>query len=621
MTPARSLAAVVALALLAILPFLPGTRGGFFEDDFPIIYHNPALRDGRALWRVFGQDYWHERGRGGLYRPLTVLSYGIDRLIWGAEPTVGAPDPRGMHRTNLALHAAVSLLLLAILHRRMDSRTRAWLGAALFAVHPVHTEAIVHLVGRAELLMALLFLAGFHLHGRSGPARWLAPVCYLGAMLSKESGVMLPAVLVIDAWLRSAPGQIGVWRSWRAQARALWPHAVALACYLTVRGLVLGATLSPPRRFALHVPGQYLAFPDPASGEIPLTMLHALGEYLLLLVAPVWLSADYSGFPHHVTLARPVLLSGLALAGLLGAAWWSYRRGVREPACWLAWFLLTLLPVSNLLAVSGVVMAERLLYLPSVAVCALAGWGLGALGARHPVLAAAPGGAALAVLAMLSRDRAPLWNDPVALLEETVRRGRYHGHIALTGVAGEYARMIQEDPAREAELLKPALDAARRSVAASPNTLNLRYLAILAGRAGHRGEALESWEHLRRTEPRNASYHDAVASAVRELLAHPARLDDLTKALEIGTVSLRVGERFHDWDGMGFWLDNLAAVFEVWIAHPDLGGSGAPGHVEIGVQAARRALDVSTRSDDATRIARWRRNLERLERLRLTGGG
>ncbi len=559
---------LLLLVLLASVPFFPGMSGGFVEDDFPIIRNNPSLRADGNLWSVFGQNYWHALGRDGLYRPLTVFSFGLDRMVWGAEAASGAPNPTGIHRTNLLLHVLATLLVQSVLRARFASAIAAWLGAALFAVHPVHTEAVVHLVGRAELLMAVFFLAAVRLNAIHTPSsRAGGALCYMAALLSKESGIALVAVLIVGAWLDR--GGVRPVAFVREQVAALWPYALALAVYVLARGFVLGATLDPPRPFVLYIPGQFVAFSDPAPGEVILTMLHAAGEYLLLLVAPLRLSADYSGFPHHLQVTPAVALSAGVLVALAAIVVVALRRGASEPAYWYAWFLLTLLPVSNLFAISGVIMAERLLYVPSVAICALGGWALAALGSRQRLAAASAAGAIIGTFAIVTFQRSPIWNDPVALFEDTVRHGRYHGHIALTGLAGEYARMIAADPARQRDLLAPALDAATRSVAASPSAQNLSHLAFLLERAGRLGEALENWEHLRRSAPDNPAYHSEVSRLFDTILSRPERRDDLTKTIAVGNLSLDIGERSGDQRGVAWWTQALARALDAWTATAD----------------------------------------------------
>ena len=77
------LAASVSLAVLAILPFLGGAGGGFIGDDVPIIKLHSGLREGGNAFGAFAETYWRDYGAGGLYRPLTVSSFSLDRVVWG----------------------------------------------------------------------------------------------------------------------------------------------------------------------------------------------------------------------------------------------------------------------------------------------------------------------------------------------------------------------------------------------------------------------------------------------------------------------------------------------------------------------------------------------------------
>ena len=554
---------VLSLALLAVIPFLGGIDGGFIEDDIGVIRERPELREGGDLLSVFGQTYWRDVF-GGLYRPLTIFSYGVDRIVWGDDPEGGPPAVRGVHLTNLLLNAAATLLLYAGLSRRLGSTLGAWFGAALFAVHPSHVEAVVHMVGRADLLASVGFLGAWWLHGLGGASRRiLAALCYLVSLSSKEIGAALPAVLLVEALLLGP--RLPFAGFVRRQLAELWPYAVALGAFLLVRGLVLGDHMEPPRTWVLYGAGSFVAFKDPAAGEVLLTMLHAIGEYLLLLVAPLRLSADYSGFPHHTSLTAPVVVSAACLALLVVAAFAAWRRGARQPLLWLSFFAWALLPVSNLVVVSGIVMAERALYLPSVAFCALFGVLVPRFHAGGARRGALPLGLCVLVVALAAARtavRAPVWKDDRTLFEETVAHGRYRGNLALTGICDVYIRDMQADPAREAELLHVTLEYARESVAWNENPLNVARLAWLLERQGLLGESLGWYERMRRFQPARPERRDDVARVVEAILASPADAATLESALELGEESARLARERGDDSGAAFWTLQIERLRE-----------------------------------------------------------
>lgn len=508
------IAASVSLAVLAILPFLGGAGGGFIGDDVPIIKLHSGLREGGNAFGAFAETYWRDYGAGGLYRPLTVSSFALDRVVWGAGPS-GAPSPEGIHRTNLILNAIAVLLVFAVLRRRLPDLPSVWIGAALFATHPVHTEAVLHLVGRADLLMTIFFLAAFQLHRRPGwKARFGAPACALAAVLSKEMAIVLPAVLLLDAALMRPAGSARAWLS--RELRELAPLFGVGVAYLGVRGLVLGASLDPPSGWVLAVPGRMLAFADAGPVEVGLTMLHAFGESLLLLVAPLWLSADYSGFPHSTTLGLPVLVSALAWVGLLAGVAWAWRRGEREPALWTGFFALTMLPVSNLLVTSGVILAERVLYLPSLSVCAIAAWGMSRLRRRHSGWISLFA-VWLAAFTVQSSLRSPVWSDSRTLYEETVEHGRHRGHVALNGLVGVYRAELRDHP--DPELHAKARAYAREAVEAFDSFDNVANYSTLIIEDGDFEESLRVWRILLRRRPDHALYRRTVRSHLEMLVA------------------------------------------------------------------------------------------------------
>src|SRR5262249_44208967 len=106
--------------------------------------------------------------------------------------------PFGYHLVNFALHAAVCVVLALVLARITGDATLALLAAFLFAAHPVHTEAVASVVGRAELLAALLGLLAWWivLARRSVPARAVAALVLVAAALAKENAITIVAVAI-----------------------------------------------------------------------------------------------------------------------------------------------------------------------------------------------------------------------------------------------------------------------------------------------------------------------------------------------------------------------------------------------------------------------------------------
>jgi tetratricopeptide (TPR) repeat protein len=368
---------VALVGALAIVPYLNAVANDFVLDDVAIVAENPTIRDLGNVGRIFGTDYWGTTGRAtaiidpGLYRPLTILSYAVDYRLWQLRPA-------GYHVVNIVLHAAASVVVFLLCADLLGSLIAGAVAAAIFAVHPVHAEAVTGIVGRAEILATLFFLLAFR-RARSAPSAppagaapppWRATLVSAGlyflGLLSKETAVTLPAVLFVDDWLRRREPRVTEGRPWLRDAGIRYlALGVALAIYVVLRQQV--------------VTGRAQMWPGfvgvPAWLRV-LTAIRVLTEYVGLFVFPRTLSADYwkSDVPIAGSLFDgPVLLSLGLWAALVAVAWWRLRDQ-RAFLLGVAWFLMTILPASNLFFGSGVGKAERILYLPSVGLCLVVGW-------------------------------------------------------------------------------------------------------------------------------------------------------------------------------------------------------------------------------------------------------
>ncbi|MEJ2502807.1 MAG: hypothetical protein P8177_05730, partial [Gemmatimonadota bacterium] len=187
---------------------------GFALDDNFIIRDNVRVHGLERIDRAVTEPYWpNAPGSIALYRPLTSATYALQWEVWE-----GWPVP--YHLVNIALHAGASLLVLALL-LRLATVGPATAGALLFALHPVHTEAVANVVGRAELLSAIFVLAACILYlgprserrQRSGDRGWVAAgvaTLYLLALGAKEIAVTLPGLLLLleaaRVWEREREG-------------------------------------------------------------------------------------------------------------------------------------------------------------------------------------------------------------------------------------------------------------------------------------------------------------------------------------------------------------------------------------------------------------------------------
>ncbi len=375
-----------AIAGAAFFIFAGTFSNPFLHDDIAIIGENPLVRESGRLLEAFQHDYWavietNER-RDRLYRPLTIASFALNHAVGGL-------DPLGYRIINALLHALASLALFWLCIRFGLSRGAAGAVALLFALHPVHTEAVNAVVARADLMAAagvfggLGLLMGVALPGaKPGAAEGnrrrggeeglscrgvLAPVgltcaLCLFALLSKEIGVaLLFSALLWWLWGRYVSGETER-PPLRHTLIAVCALVLVLVVYVWMRYAALGVLARPYPPSKLD---NVLALMP--AGERILGAVGVLGRYFKLLVWPWPLSMDYSFAQIPVEGVEATLWM---LAGALGFLAWGYAAWrLRKDMPWVAFglvvFIGAYLPVSNLLIPIGTIMAERVLYLPS----------------------------------------------------------------------------------------------------------------------------------------------------------------------------------------------------------------------------------------------------------------
>lgn len=340
--------AALLVLLAALLPYVSALDCGFVWDDKPVVLEDARVREVSRWPEIATRPYGSDVVRDPLYRPVTVFSYALDHAIWGASP-------RAFHATSMLLHAVTCVLLL-LLFRRIVEPLPATLAALLFAVHPVHVEAVTWITGRSDLLAGGFgaLAAWLHVRAPGSPHRRALRIAALGAYLAglgcKEVIAGLPLVLVALDWLQGRP----VPRRW------LIACGVGFLGYVGVRTLVIGhfgSGLSLFEAWQLESGVRWRA-----AGAV-------LWDQVRLVFWPWRLSADYAINRDPFVAREAADAAGAWLGLLLAIGVLPLVAGLRRrnPAVsfGLLWYALLLFPASNLLLGIGILEAERLLYLPS----------------------------------------------------------------------------------------------------------------------------------------------------------------------------------------------------------------------------------------------------------------
>ncbi len=342
--------AALVVAVVAVV-YANALRAAFVWDDLYLVVGNPAIKQLAHVPRLFWSDLFPAGIDSGYYRPLQALTYAVDYALWGLNPA-------GFHLTNVVLHATTAVLLYRVGVRVLGSAVAALASALLFAVHPLHVEAVTYVAGRSDPLAALCMLVavlGF-LRG-DARGRALAVGAYGGALLAREAAFVLPVLLlVLD---RVPPGRA------RRPASHYLPYAGVLGLYLALRSLV---PVTAPAAIAAPVP----------LGFRLLTMAEVIVRYLGLVVAPVGLHMERVVAP-VTSVADARVFAALAALTMIVVALVRARATRAWPvALGGAWFFVALLPVANLVPLATF-MAEHWLYVPLMGLCLAAGWSIAAI--------------------------------------------------------------------------------------------------------------------------------------------------------------------------------------------------------------------------------------------------
>lgn len=464
-------AALVAVALAAAIPYLDSLDGEFFFDNSLIIVKNPIITLDTNFNRIFTTNYWAYIGNANLYRPLTLLTY-----WWQYHTFKAGNSPFPYHFVNFVLHIVNSMLVFLVLLRlaRVAGKfaddganlVLALVGGAVFATHPINTEAVSNIVGRADLLVMFLFLCGFLLHTygsrREGPLALLfyapAALCQSLGMFCKENAIALIALCAAFDLLFVLPrrGQVpaGEW----LLKRAFYPYglyAVGIVLWLIPRYFVLRDLDLPLRPAYVDNPLAYIPFLQREA-----TAIVVLGVYLWKMLWPATLAADYA--PEQIPpVESPFQSIGfiLSLAALVVILVILVRCWRRYPlvSFFILVFFAFLAPVSNIGMIIGTIAAERFLYTASLGWAGVVGLGAAYLFARaaKTQYGLALGGvlAGALVLAVLYGWRT--WERNIDWqTEKRFWLATYEASpLSVRAIQGYAESIMKEQPEKSAELL------------------------------------------------------------------------------------------------------------------------------------------------------------------------
>ena len=486
------LIAAAALLVVTVIAYLPAIRGDFVWDDDDYVSNNLTLRSAEGL-----RSIWLDPAATPQYYPLVHTSFWIEYRLWGLEPA-------GYHITNILLHAGGAIVLWRIL--LLLSVPAAWLGAAIFAVHPVHVESVAWITERKNVLSGVFYLSAmltylpFALHapqgawhGRQVRRYAVAGALFVLALLSKTVTASLPAALLL----------LIVWKRQRIQFRDLWPLLPLF---------VVGATMALVTVWLErhHVGAQGVDW-QLSPLERCVIAGRALWFYAHKLVWPMNLAFNYPRWQVDVTDPAQVAYPLAAVATIV-ALWVARHRIGSGPLVAVLLFAGTLLPALGFFDVFPMrysFVADHFQYLASIGLIAL-GVSAGARlleqwAPKQASVARAIAATLVLMLATLTWRQSHIYADHETLWRDTVQKNpaSWMGHTSLGALLGRRGALGEaERHYREAVRLNPDFGIAR---------INLGGLLANQGRFD---EAIPHMREAVRLEPGSLEPHLSLGRAL-----------------------------------------------------------------------------------------------------------
>lgn len=555
------LAAVVLLCALA--PNWKAVGYDFVWDDPFLIGPHLAVKAWGDVGRLWNQPFdlllKDQEFQRTYFRPATLFSLAFD---WATS----GENPRGYHAQNLFWYGLGCLFLWLLAWEISGRPIAAAAGTVLFALHPTHPESVCFIAGRTDLLAGAFLFASLWAAARFGPtirSPWLklvpATLLLLPGLFAKEVALFGAPLVPLALWLqdrKAGPATI---------AKASAAVGAALLLYLVARFAALGFT---------HLPAI-----SPVQGTWPqiLTSVSVVARYVVLLIFPVGLSARHD-IP--ATTAPDVLFFAGLLVLLAAAAGAVFLARRRSP--WLlplALFAATLLPICYVRLISGAIVAERFLFVPSAAV-ALAVALLARARDAGPLFLAAAAAAATWFLALLG-PRVAIWENEGTLYSSMLRDAPESPHVH--GIIGDYYYRQRD--------LKRAAEHFRRSYELYPQSGVM--LLNLGAAEDEMGMPDSAYVHIRKLTALQPHYAPGWY-ALGNIHARAGHPDSARMAYQ---EAVRLKPDFAEAENnLGAVLEQMGR-FEEAMAHYRRALAIQPGYPEASNNVRRLASELSARAD------------------------
>jgi len=339
--------AAAIVVIISILIYLPSLNGDFVWDDISLIKYNKNIDNFHSFISNIFSDFWEgtdSDNKSGYFRPFINFTYFLDRFLY-------KDNPAGFHVTNIIFNSLSVFAIIFLFYNFTKNVKGTALAGLIFALHPVHVEAVAWISGRTDVIATCFSLWAFYFYLKFVSKREfifsiLSGILFLLGLFSKEIAVTLLIIVPLYDFLVNRKIQKRTWL-------ILFVYIALFLVYLLMRFFALKGSFggSPHGYFGT---GFYSTM---------LTMVRVFVRYILLSIIPYKLCPDYGLVPSISMTEHAVVSSGVLLLIFVLVGWYFIRK-TRLFAFLYWWFFIGLLPVSNIVPIDAL-MAERYLYFPT----------------------------------------------------------------------------------------------------------------------------------------------------------------------------------------------------------------------------------------------------------------
>ncbi len=495
----RVLLAVVLIAILGFGVYANSLSGAFIWDDRYLVKDNGHIKDWSTIPQVFTRDITAGAGmKSGSYRPLQIVTYMINYSL-------SKLDVRGYHLTNVILHILVALCIYWFLNILYDDKLLSLFTSALFVAHPIHTNAVTYISGRADPLAAVFIILTFILYIRlldkNNPKLYiLILLTYICALLSRENSLILPVLLLLYHYTFGK----------KLEIKRLLPVLSVVLIYLAFRFTFLKAIFPHTvckTTILERMPGFFAA----------------MTNYVRLLFLPLNLHIEYGN--SLFSLNNPKALAGIVILFSLLIYAFRVRKANRLVFFSILWFFITILPQSNLYPINAY-MAEHWLYLPSIGLFLILAKGISLLykNKRFKIFASILIIGLLSFYSFLTIRQNTYWHDLISFDERTLKQAP---HSAKAHVDLGYAYDLAGEREKAMNLYKRAIEV-DPDYEKAYNNLGVAYDSL-----GKRDEAVALLKKAIKLNPNYADPYSNLGIIYTSMGKHEEAIRSYEKAIEI----------------------------------------------------------------------------------------